>query len=993
MFFSLPIYQGPPRSFLRQLRTRLIVSLSALVLCLLISSALSVLVSFRQQQLGEQKVSIHDAESALLEAMLDQETGLRGYITTANTTFLAPYTSGQTTYTSELKQLQDLFDPTNFSASSTALQRFMNRANLWSTTYAEIQLANMQAGRYTQARADSEVAQGKALFDALRNAFASLQYASDQDLSALQTRATIANFSEMGVALLVIVLVVIWLWRTFSLFARVQRQYLDWLKAASEDFAQGDLSTHIRQGPDLEFNAVGETFNSMVDTLREQQQALKDRDILEQVSALQPILTASLNRTTLLKQLFQHMLTSLDLQITALYAYEPEAKQLLYVASHGIAAESIQEHFASGEGLLGRVAEERTPLLISTQNAQAASFQVRTLLGTALPASMYHLPLLHGDELLGILVVGSLAPLREPTRHVLDVMSSTLSSALYNVQSYEHIQHLADELAERSRQQEESNRALRQQRDELSVLNAALEEANRVRSQFLSTMSHELRTPLTSILGFGQMLQRGQSKNTLNERQQKNVDRILSNAQHLLSLINDVLDLSKIEAGHMDVATTRVDVEELLTSVVEETRSLALTRNLDLTLEVEEGLPYLETDARKVRQIVLNLLSNALKFTEKGFVRIQANALTLENAEQQTARQILITIRDSGIGIPLEKQAHIFDAFYQVDSSTSRNYGGTGLGLSIVRELATLLGGQITFESTPGEGTTFCLLLPQRLREQRFLEEFRLHLAPVVTPPRTEPSAQSKQIEIDSVATIRLQEGEENAPLVIAIDDNPDVLHLIAQALEQSPYRVVGVQDSTQALKVIEQLRPSAITLDIMMPQVNGWQLLYALKANPATASIPVILLTVLEDRSAGYVLGADEYLVKPVSRETLLKVLQQLISQTPEPILRTALARNIEQQERAMSSESSGKPMILLHQERDITHLLERLVNDAGYQLSATPPEQDLLPLIERTRPDLLMLVVKLEEGRHIVDEAISAMQFQDEHRNGAEAGNNSTP
>jgi len=985
MIFSIPIYQGPQRSFLTQLRTRLIISLSVLVVCLLVSSALGIFVSLQQQQLGEQKVTIHDAESSLLQAMLDQETGLRGYISSANTLLLDPYTSGQAEYTAALQQLEQTTAGSSFAATGTALKQFETSVATWSATYANVQLANMRAGNYTAAR--DSLTQGKTSFDALRASYNHLQAVSDQDLAVLQVHTNVFTFGSLGVALLVTVLVLIWLWRTFRLFTRIQRRHLDALKETSLAFGGGDLLARVQDGPDEEFNELGQVFNAMASALLEHQKGLQDRDILEHVSLLNAILTESLDLPTLIQQFFQRIQRTLDLQVSALYLFRPETRELTHFASRGIPPVDIQERFALGDGLVGRTAEEREALMTTLQDAEAKAFPLRTLLGTALPASMYHLPLIHGNDLLGVLVVGSIYPMREQTRNVLNVVSSNLASAIHNAQSYEQIQQQAQELAERSRQQEESNQALRQQRDELSVLNTALEEANRVRSQFLSTMSHELRTPLTSIIGFGQMLQRPAAQSSFSPRQQQNIDRILKNAQHLLSLINDVLDLSKIDAGHMDISTSEVHVPEFLTAIVEETRSIAIARHLDLRLELQEELPILETDARKVRQILLNLISNALKFTEQGFVSVQATSQTITTGQDETGAQITITVRDSGIGIPLERQGHIFDAFYQVDSSNSRNYEGTGLGLSIVRELTTLLGGRIEFESQPDQGSTFRLILPQHLREPRLLQDFRLHTSREMNNELSDVPP----VPLDSVAQLQLQPGTQDAPLVIAIDDNPDVLGLIAQALEQSPYRLVGIQDSTQALAMIQELKPSAITLDVMMPKINGWQLLNSLKSNPGTAAIPVILLTVLEDRSAGYVLGADEYLVKPVMRETLLSVLQQLLEQksaTTQP--GEAAARpETEQSTQRNQTLGSTKPVLLLHQVQDIPALVTRLVNEGGYQLQSAPQGQDIIGLIEKAHPNLLMLFVKLEEGPTVVegDTINGTLQTSDEGQSPGEA------
>lgn len=253
--------------------------------------------------------------------------------------------------------------------------------------------------------------------------------------------------------------------------------------------------------------------------------------------------------------------------------------------------------------------------------------------------------------------------------------------------------------------------ALRRSRDELVTVNAALEQANLARSQFLSTMSHELRTPLTAILGFSEMLLEDAGAAGWNQKQQSDMEKILKNSKHLLDLINDVLDLSEIEAGRMVATYSQVDLRELLNSVTEDIQSLAIARHLFLRTEVEEGIDRLETDPVKLRRILLNLVSNALKFTEQGGATLSANRVFLSGGWTEG---IAFAVKDTGIGISPDLQERIFEAFYQADMGYTRKVGGTGLGLAIVSQLTALLGGTIAVESTPGQGSIFTVILPVR---------------------------------------------------------------------------------------------------------------------------------------------------------------------------------------------------------------------------------------------------------------------------------------
>ena len=354
-----------------------------------------------------------------------------------------------------------------------------------------------------------------------------------------------------------------------------------------------------------------------------------------------------------------------------------------------------------------------------------------------------------------------------------------------------------------------------------------------------------------------------------------------------------MLDLAKIEAGRMDVTYSDVDVKALMTSVMQETQSIATERGLQFKLAVEERAAHLETDEMKLRQILFNLVSNALKFTPQGEITLTASYIPAIGNEVD---KIAIAVKDTGIGIPQEIQERIFEAFYQADSSNTRKYGGTGLGLSIVSEFTELLGGKLEIQSSAGIGSTFTILLPVHAMDQPTGQN-NLRLFPGkwdISSTDDGVDETDKTPVLDSVPGITDQlkaisrsqvtmdgmVGQEiNKCLVLAVDDNPDVLQLIDSALENTAYHVVRVRDPARAVELARRLHPCAVTLDVMMPKVNGWQILQQLKANAATADIPVLMLTVVSDRSTAYVLGADDYLLKPVEREVLLKKLQELCS------------------------------------------------------------------------------------------------------------------
>lgn len=881
------------KSVVGQVKSYLIISVILLIVILIFRLMLSIIVSKDQYDLNIEHTTVQSDITGILTSMIDQETGLRGYIVTANPTFLEPFNRGRPQYLHYLQDLKNVTNSSGFANTRSALLDTVTAANTWYTAYAQSQLANMQARNFALARSESTSKTGKSLFDQFRVAEAALQAAANRDIDSLQTIFDNLNTFTIVFSAVLSLLVILILWRMFTRFAKVLRNQLNVLSDSILRLSRGDLSARVQPLASKELNLLGETFNSMAATVQEQQKALYDRDVLENVQQLNTMLNQSLDLDALLKAFLNEALVLLGLQLAALYLYNPQRKVLSLTAAHGFDEKEMQKEFRLSEGVVGLAAFNHKPLyLLRPDRDEAEGLAATTIFGKALPTSIYHLPLLRAGELVGVLSVASIYTMKEQTRNVLNVVADSLAATINNIRAYQHIRFQAEDLVRYTREQERSNNELRRQRDELTVLNTALEEANRVRSQFLSTMSHELRTPLAAIIGFGQMVlrdleQMGSTQNTM--RQCSNMERILKNSKHLLNLINGVLDLAKIESGRMNVAYSQIDLNELLHSVVEETQSIAIEQKLTVKVVVEEGMGTIETDQVKLRQILLNLISNAMKFTPSGEVVVSARP---GPASRVMDERVIITVADTGIGIAPELQENIFEAFFQADSSMTRKFGGTGLGLAIVRQLTTLLEGKLELHSEPGKGSIFTITLPVKppTHAAEYEDQPSLSIVPPTAasapPALEEPAIHALSAPSESTAEA------DNRPVLLAVDDNPDTVNLIATALEQSPFCVIGVQDPHQVLELVQRYRPCAITLDIMMPDLNGWQILYHLKSSQETASIPVIVLTVLTERTTGYVLGADDYLVKPFDRETLLKTLYRL-TEYKTPVTSEAQLKN----------------------------------------------------------------------------------------------------
>jgi signal transduction histidine kinase/CheY-like chemotaxis protein len=370
--------------------------------------------------------------------------------------------------------------------------------------------------------------------------------------------------------------------------------------------------------------------------------------------------------------------------------------------------------------------------------------------------------------------------------------------------------------------------------EQLGDLYRQLEMASEHKSAFLASMSHELRTPLNAIIGYSEMLYETAQDDGQDEFL-PDLIKIRDAGRHLLGLINDILDLSKIEAGKMDLYLEEVDLAGLIEEVRSIVEPLAAVNGNRLEIVCSTSLGTLYTDRTKLKQSLLNLLSNAGKFTHEGRIKLEVRPADAE---------ISFIVSDTGIGMTEEQQGRLFQAFSQADASTTRQYGGTGLGLAITKSFCEMLGGNIAVASTPGQGSTFTITLPDRGR-----------VALAATP---------------------LPEGAEYAPVVMIVDDDPNARDLLATTVRREGYRVIEATDGATALTLAHEWHPDIITLDVLMPRMDGWAVLTALKSDLELAETPIVIVTVLEDRGIAISLGATEFLTKPVVRARLAATIRQ---------------------------------------------------------------------------------------------------------------------
>lgn len=391
--------------------------------------------------------------------------------------------------------------------------------------------------------------------------------------------------------------------------------------------------------------------------------------------------------------------------------------------------------------------------------------------------------------------------------------------------SEEQIQMLNQHLEQRTAELIATNK-------ELELRNREVERVNRLKDEFLAGMSHELRTPLNSIIGFSDLLAEQGAAN-FNPKQKRFLGHIQQGSRHLLELINDILDLSKIEAGHLELKYEDFEVSQAVAEVVATVRPIATAKNIQFESTVAGDL-FLYADRLRFKQVLYNLLSNAIKFTAAG------GRVSIESSDGQ--RSIRFCVADTGIGIPAGEQEAIFESFHQVGTTTKGVREGTGLGLAITKRLVEQHGGSIWVESELGKGSRFFFTMPAR-------------------------------VEGESAVPV----GDEETPLVLVVEDEGAAQELLVSHLEEAGYRVITVASGSEAVRAATDLQPDVITLDLLMPGKSGWQTLDELKKTPATAPIPVIIVSVVEERKKGLSVGATDYLVKPVSKERLLEAIRRV--------------------------------------------------------------------------------------------------------------------
>ncbi|MBD8491298.1 response regulator [Echinicola sp. CAU 1574] len=602
----------------------------------------------------------------------------------------------------------------------------------------------------------------------------------------------------------------------------------------------------------------------------------------------------------------------LGMRIGALHTFDQENNLLKISASYAIPNNELNQETKLGEGLVGQAAKEKKTILIN--DLPKHHYKIKSSFGENTPDQLLLKPLIYNNQLKGILELGFLGEINKNQQKLVNQLEKNISIAIHTTQAHDDMRQLYEQLQVQSEELESQQEELRQTNEELgqqtemlqaseeelrvqqeelrqtnleleekarlleisnkqieeariSILNKAeeLERTSKYKSEFLANMSHELRTPLNSVLILAKLLSSNKN-NTLDKEEVKYANVIHKAGSDLLTLINDILDLSKVESGQLDIYEEDIEILDIGENMQYLFKEVAADKKVNFKVTIDESLPKtIHSDRQRLDQIIRNLLSNAFKFTP-------AEGQVSLNFTAQSNNKLAISVQDSGIGISEEKQQLIFEAFKQADGSTSRKYGGTGLGLSISRELSRLLKGTISLISQEGQGSTFTLTIPYRLEleNQDSIEATPTHI-----------SSYPKSIDNDNKLLIQdnhyIPEKITGKNLLI-VEDDVNFAEILKNYSKEKGFETKVVYDGESAINYMSEVSPDAVLLDIMLPVMDGWEVLKRMKANARLKDIPVHIMSATDKNHKQLIeSGAAEFIHKPVDQSVLERVFRQL--------------------------------------------------------------------------------------------------------------------
>lgn len=741
------------------------------------------------------------------------------------------------------------------------------------------------------------------------------------------------------ISILVVALIVFWIIKLIS------KPILD-MNYATQRIKEGDFTvrTHVSSRDEL-----GELANS----IDEMASSIESINIVQKgVADISGKMLGLISIQEFAEGLLGELMQISKANMATFYILNEANSQFEHFASVG-ANEKLLKSFSSkySEGEIG-YAISKKDIVYLQEIPDDTPFQFNTIAGNLAPKEIITIPIMIEKSVVAIISLVNIHKFKKDSYTILKQSWTSINTSYSNLLANERtrilaeglsrsnqkleaqseeLQEQSEELMEQATELQRSSEDLQSQNLELEIQRNQVEEANRLKSEFLSNMSHELRTPLNSINALSQVLIKT-TNNKLDEDESNYLQIIERNGKRLLSLINDILDLSKIEAGKMDINPKAVSLPSLLNSLIESMSAIAENKGIVINLQVDENISIIETDETRLYQVLLNILGNAVKFTDKGSVTIHA---------KQEKENIKVSITDTGIGIPDEMIPFIFDEFRQADGSSSRQYEGTGLGLAIARKLINILGGKINAKSNFGNGSVFSITIPINWVE-KFPDKF------------AGDSNEHDEYQLKKT--------------ILVVEDDPEIAKEISRFLTELGYNTITANSGLEAIKMAERYRPFAITLDVIMPEMDGWEVLEKIKNKEKTKNIPVIIISVSDDKETGFALGAVGFINKPVKKDQLLSEITKLYDK-PDSIM-IVDDNELELKQLADIIKAQNIHTILANNGADTIKLLEKSLPDVLI-LDLLMPEMDGFQVIDkiRSKPDTKNLPIIVVTAKDITE------------------------
>lgn len=720
----------------------------------------------------------------------------------------------------------------------------------------------------------------------------------------------------------------------FYIITTAVRRPLRLLTQAIDDFNEGKQNVICSYNSNNEFGHLSSNFNIMSEILTK-------KEIIHKYSThLSNVMLKESEPSAFCREVLLTLLEHTDSQMGAFYLIDKSRDKFIKFESVGLKNDSKSSYSLSElEGDIGSVAAGGKIRYLTIP--EDSPFNFVNLSGEIKPKSIVSLPLHSSDEVVGVISIASINNFTDLSLEFLENISGTIEARLSGVISYQKIIAQSTELEYQNSELEAQKSELSAQTLELTEMNTELEqqkrqldEANKLKSIFLSNMSHELRTPLNSVIALSDVLYR-RLAGKVSEDEYEYIDVIGRNGKHLLMLINDILDISRIEAGKEEINLSRFSINKLSEQLITLIKPLATEKKIAISNEVSVNIPEIVSDYGKCVHILQNLVGNAVKFTDKGEVSINAKIINNE---------AYISVVDSGIGISEENLKHIFEEFRQADGSTSRKYGGTGLGLAIAKKYAELISGRIIVESTPSKGSVFTLILPLNLSNGNYREN------------SSEGYLDQKQSSFNNVI-------ESNGEKILLVDDSEPALIQMSDILISNGYKVIIARNGNQAIEQVNKSIPDAIVLDLMMPEMDGFETLGIIRNESKSAHIPVLILTAkhLEKSELSFLKGNNIHqLIQKgdVSRIELLDAVSGLFNEKPN-------YKNSEVKEgpiRSIHSSAAKISVLIVEDNPDNMKTMKAILQDRCNITEAFSGSKAII-LANTILPDLILMDLALPE------------------------------